>query len=51
MIEFINETFQLVNLPATGLLLICLLYWLMVIVGAIGVDAIDIDFDTDLQCS
>lgn len=49
MIEFINETFQLVNLPATGLLVICLLYWLMVIVGAIGVDAIDIDFDTDLN--
>ena len=48
MIEFINETFQLVNLPATGLLLVCLAYWLMVIVGAIGVDAIDIDFDTDL---
>ena len=49
MIEFINETFQLVNLPATGLLAMCLLYWLMVIVGAIGVDAVDIDFDTDLN--
>ncbi|WP_148618701.1 OB-fold-containig protein [Mariniblastus fucicola] len=49
MIDFINETFQLVNLPATGLLLLCLLYWMMVIVGAIGVDAIDIDFDTDLN--
>jgi len=49
MTEFINEAFQWVNLPATGLLVLCLLYWLMVIVGAIGVDAIDIDFDTDLN--
>lgn len=49
MIEFINETFQLVNLPATGLLILCLLYWLMVIVGAIGVDAIDLDFDADVD--
>jgi hypothetical protein len=49
MIDFINETFQLVNLPATGLLLLCLLYWLMVIIGAIGVDAFDIDFDADVD--
>lgn len=49
MIEFINEAFQLVNLPATGLLLLCLLYWLMVVVGAIGVDAFDIDFDADVD--
>ena len=49
MIDFINETFQLVNLPATVLLLLCLLYWAMVIVGAIGVDAIDLDFDTDID--
>ena len=48
MIDFINETFQLVNLPATVLLLLCLLYWAMVIVGAIGVDAIDLDFDADV---
>jgi len=49
MIDFINETFQLVNLPATCLLLLCLLYWSMVIIGAIGVDAFDIDFDADVD--
>ena len=49
MIDFINETFQMVNLPATGLLILCLLYWAMVIVGAIGVDAIDVDFDADVD--
>ena len=49
MIEFINEAFQLVNLPATGLLLMCLLYWLMVMIGAIGVDAFDLDFDADVD--
>jgi magnesium-transporting ATPase (P-type) len=49
MIDFINEAFQLVNLPATGLLLLCLLYWLMVVIGAIGVDAIDLDFDADVS--
>lgn len=49
MIDFINETFQPVNLPATSLLLMCLLYWLMVIIGAIGVDAVDFDFDADVD--
>lgn len=49
MIDFINEVFQPVNFPATGLLLLCLLYWLMVILGAIGADAIDFDFDTDID--
>ncbi len=49
MIEFINEAFQLVNLPATGLLLLSLLYWLMVLIGAIGVDAFDLDFDGDID--
>ena len=49
MIDFINEAFQLVNLPATGLLLLCLFYWLMVMIGAIGVDAFDLDFDADVD--
>ena len=49
MIEFINEAFQWVNLPATCLLILCSLYWLMVIVGAIGVDAIDFDLDADVS--
>ena len=49
MIDFINEAFQWVNLPATCLLLVCLFYWLMVVIGAIGVDAFDIDFDADVS--
>lgn len=47
MIDFINEAFQWVNLPATCLLLVCLLYWTLVMIGAIGVDAFDLDFDAD----
>jgi len=51
MIEFINEAFTLFNLPATALLLLVLLYWAMVILGAIGMDAVDFDFDADVDVS
>ncbi len=49
MIEFVNEAFQLSNLPATGFLLLISFYWLMVVLGAIGMDAIDLDFDADVD--
>ncbi len=49
MIEFVNQSFSLFNLPATALLLLVLLYWAMVIVGAIGMDAVDFDFDADVD--
>ncbi len=49
MIEFLNEIFMPVNLPATLLLGIVLLYWLLVIVGVFGLDMLD--FDTNLDAA
>ncbi|MEZ6096764.1 MAG: DUF1449 family protein [Pirellulaceae bacterium] len=45
MFEFLLEIIHPVNLPATLLLGLILLYWFMVIFGAIGVEAFDFDFD------
>ena len=47
MIEFFQECVNYVNLPVTLMLVGVLLYWLMVIVGVFGIDAIDLDFDMD----
>ncbi len=49
MIEFFQECFCTVNLPATGLLILVMLYWIFVIVGVVGIDAIDIDADFDVD--
>lgn len=38
-----------VNLPASFLLGLVLLYWLMVILGVLGMDAFDLDLDADLD--
>lgn len=47
MIEFLQETVNYVNFPVTVLLVGMLLYWLMVIAGVVGMDAIDIGLDLD----
>ncbi len=47
MTEFLQECFLTANLPATVLLLLVLGYWLMVIVGVLGMDAFDLDLDLD----
>ena len=47
MFEFLNECVNTVNLPVTLLMIGVLLYWMMVIVGVVGMDAIDLDFDMD----
>jgi hypothetical protein len=47
MMDFIRECFLTVNLPVTMMLLVVLVYWVMVIAGAIGLDAIDLDVDAD----
>lgn len=47
MIEFLLECIKPVNLPATTLLSLVLLYWLLMIFGALGLDAFDIDLDAD----
>lgn len=45
MTEFLATTFSFPTVIFTVLLAICCAYWLMVIVGALGIDALDIDFD------
>ena len=47
MFEFLNECVNTVNLPVTLLMIGVLLYWLMVIFGVVGMDAMDLDFDMD----
>ena len=47
--EFLKECFMTVNLPVTVMLLTVLGYWLMVIVGVLGLDALDLDFGADRQ--
>ncbi len=45
MTEFLATTFSFPTVIFTVLLAVCCAYWLMVIVGALGVDALDFDFD------
>jgi len=56
MPEFLEPSFMWPTLPATVLVIVCCAYWLMVIVGAVTVDALHIDFhhvhfDTDIDGS
>jgi len=45
MNEFLATTFSFPTVIFTVLLTVCCFYWLMVIVGALGIDALDFDFD------
>ncbi len=45
MTEFLSTTFSFPTVIFTVLLVVCCAYWLMVIVGALGIDALDFDFD------
>ncbi len=45
MIEFLQECVMPVNLPMTVLLGLVLAYWLLIIVGVLGMDAFDLDLD------
>ncbi len=49
MIDFLNECILPVNLPVTILLGLVLTYWLMVIVGVLGMDTIDLQLDGDFD--
>lgn len=49
MSEFLLEIIRPANLPATVLLGVVLLYWLMMITGILGLDLFDIDFDADAE--
>lgn len=45
MMELISEAFRLVNLPFTVLLILVVLYWLLVAIGALGGPAPDADLE------
>ena len=45
--EFLEELVSVVNLPVTILMGMVVLYWLMVILGVLGMDAIDFDLGMD----
>jgi hypothetical protein len=47
MNEFFAVTFSYPTIVFTALLCIAFFYWVMVIVGALGIDALDIDVDAD----
>ena len=47
MNELFQEAFISVNLVFTTLLILVVLYWIMVILGALDIDMFDIDFDAD----
>jgi membrane protein implicated in regulation of membrane protease activity len=47
MSEFLTEITNASNILPTGLLGLVALYWLLVIFGAVGIDALDIDADMD----
>ena len=47
MSELLAFSFQAINLPFTILLIVTLLYWLSVILGAMDVDILDVDLDFD----
>ena len=45
MIDFINDCFLGPNLIATCVLLMALMYWILVMMGLLGIDALDFDMD------
>ncbi len=49
MDEFIRICFEWPTLPASILLVICLLYWLSVILGLMDIDLFDFDLDFDVS--
>ncbi len=49
MSEFFHFIFSSPNLIATFILCFCVLYWLIVMLGAIDMDFIDVDIDIDVE--
>lgn len=47
MLDLVQASFAWVNLPFTILFMLSMAYWLLVIVGGISADALDIDLDVD----
>ena len=49
VMEVIQEAFAAVNLLPTVLLLLMVVYWITVIIGALDLDFLNVDLDTDIQ--
>lgn len=47
--EVFRVSVQPMNLPFTVLLLLVLVYWIVYILGAVGMDALDVDTDLDMD--
>jgi len=47
LVLLLNASFALVNLPFTIMLIVVVLYWMTVIVGALDVSVLDFDLDLD----
>ena len=47
--EVLQEALMPANLVFTVMLGIVIIYWIMVILGALDVDFLDIDFDSDVD--
>lgn len=43
MLELLNESLRLVNLPFTFLVIVVVIYWLLMILGVVGIDSLDAD--------
>lgn len=48
MIELIHASMRWPTLPATVLVVICVLYWLCVIIGVLDLDLLDFDLDLEV---
>ncbi|MEM7108508.1 MAG: hypothetical protein AAF519_09810 [Bacteroidota bacterium] len=49
MQAFLDLAFSGVNLIPTVLLLFIIVYWLIVIIGVIDIDTLDIDFEAEVE--
>ena len=47
MMDFLTEVFSAANIVPTGLMILVVMYWLLVILGVVGMDMFDIDVDVD----
>ena len=47
MLEILHPSFMWPTWPATVLVIVCCVYWLLVILGAMTIDSFDLDLDLD----
>ena len=49
MQELLHYAVEPVNIVFTGLLILVIMYWLSVMIGALDLSSFDLDFDTDVD--